>query len=756
MGRADGQRTRQGGGARRGERSGGGIRRVFSLKRILGTLFGLGLIAMAGFVGLYLYVDVPAAAEDAKKQSNVYKYSDGSVLARTGDVNREIVGLDRIPKDVQKTFVAAENKSFYKDAGVDFKGTARGLINTVSGKGKQGGSTITQQYVKNYYLNQDRTVSRKLKELVISLKVDRKKSKDDILAGYINTSYYGRGAYGIQAAAQAYYGKDSDDLTVGEGAYLAALLQAPSQYDWASATESGKERAEARWNYVLDNMVEENWLDASEREGLKFPYPDKPKAAKGLKGQTGYLVEAANRQLKAEGVTEAEIEAGGWTVTLNVDRKKQKSLEKSVKKTLTDKLDKDKRKVDAAVQAGAVSVDPETGKVVALYGGKDYAQHYTSNATRADFQPGSTFKPVILASALDNDAKTQDGETIRANTVYDGTSGRPVKGGESGYAPPNEGKKDYGSISVQRAMDQSVNSVYAQMGADVGMDRVQRTATDLGMKEVGRDPAMTLGSMGASPMDMAGVYATLDNHGKKVTPSIVKQASHKDRPDDVKPDPVGDQVLKRQTADSVTSVMQGVVSDGTGAAVSSGKYQAAGKTGTSDSNVSAWFAGYTPELVTVVGMFGEAPDPKVAELNNPEGTPAKEFDHVSLAGAGGEGKIHGSGFPSRIWAAYTLGALEGGSDARFDLDTDMGMGVAPPPEPTRSEEEDEPEKPDEPAETPDAPEPPDDEPDQPEEPPAETPDPPVTDAPTFSPPTQEPDPSQPTIGIPDQPDRRER
>ena len=161
-------------------------------------------------------------------------------MARTGKVNREIVDLSEVPKDVQRTFVAAENKSFYKDSGVDLKGTARGLLNTLSGKGKQGGSTITQQYVKNYYLTQDQTVTRKLKELVISLKVDRQKSKDDILAGYINTSYYGRGAYGIQAAAQAYYGMDAKKLTVAQGAYLAALLQAPSQYDWAVASDTAR------------------------------------------------------------------------------------------------------------------------------------------------------------------------------------------------------------------------------------------------------------------------------------------------------------------------------------------------------------------------------------------------------------------------------------------------------------------------------------------------------------------------------------
>ncbi|MCZ9338663.1 transglycosylase domain-containing protein, partial [Streptomyces sp. TRM76130] len=172
------------------------------------------------------------------------------------------------------------------------KGIARGLLNTVSGKGAQGGSTITQQYVKNYYLTQDQTVTRKLKELVISLKLDQQKSKDYILAGYLNTSYYGRGAYGIQAAAQAYYRVDAEELTVQQGAYLAALLQAPSQYDWAVATETGKKLAKERWNYVLDKMVEQDWLSTSDRQAATFPVPEEPKATAGMQGQTGYLVDA--------------------------------------------------------------------------------------------------------------------------------------------------------------------------------------------------------------------------------------------------------------------------------------------------------------------------------------------------------------------------------------------------------------------------------------------------------------------------------
>ncbi|MGW7595692.1 transglycosylase domain-containing protein, partial [Streptomyces rubiginosohelvolus] len=319
MGRAEERRARQK-SARRAKRAAksGGIRRFFTWKWLLGYVLGLGALLVGAFFVLYLLVEVPPANAAAKAEANVYKYSDGSIMAKEGKVNRESVPLSKIPKKVQHTFVAAENKDFYGDSGVSFTGTARGLINTALGRGKQGGSTITQQYVKNYYLSQEQTVSRKLKELVISLKVDQQKSKDYILAGYINTSYYGRGAYGIQAAARAYYDKDVEDLSVAQGAYLASVLQAPSQYDWSAAGPNGKRLVKARWNYVLNNMVEKDWLSSSEREGLKFPVPIEPRPIPGLDGQAGYFIDAAKKELYKAGVNENEFEAGGWTVTLNL------------------------------------------------------------------------------------------------------------------------------------------------------------------------------------------------------------------------------------------------------------------------------------------------------------------------------------------------------------------------------------------------------------------------------------------------------
>ncbi|MFF8288072.1 transglycosylase domain-containing protein [Streptomyces sp. NPDC016309] len=687
MGRAGARQARER-GARGAKTEGGGIRRFFTWRRLLGTFFTLCLLTMGAFYVIYLLVPVPSANAQATMQSNVYRYSNGKILARTGEINREIVGLEKIPDPVEKAFVAAENKSFYQDSGVDFMGTARGVLNTVTGKGKQGGSTITQQYVKNYYLDQDQTVTRKLKELVISLKVDQNMKKPEILAGYMNTSYYGRGAYGIQAAAQAYYGVDAEKLTVSQGAYLAALLQAPNQYDWAIASSTGRKLAKERWNYVLDNMVEEGWLSRSERTVQKFQVPQAPKAAPGMEGQTGYIVAAAKQEMMNQGLSEEAIDAGGWDITLNIDEKRQKKLVKAVDEQLEDHLDRKENKVDATVQAGATSVDPKTGSVVALYGGVGATEHWMSNATRRDFQPASTFKPLVFASALENGAETQDGAEIGLNTTYDGTSRRPVEGSETPFAPQNEDDRSYGPVTVQEAMNKSINSVFAQMIVDAEPAEVKKTALSLGMKDGDgfvEQPAMSLGTMGASTWDMAGVYATLDNHGKKVTPTIVKSAEHKDRTFERRIAPVGDRVISRQTADTVTSALTGVVRNGSGHEANTSAYQAAGKTGTSENNKSAWFAGYTPELTTVVALFGEDAD---------------KGRQVTLTGTANSGRANGGGFPARIWADYTLGALDGGSDARFDLDVAESAPSLPDPTATPTEEPTETESPtEEPDET---------------------------------------------------------
>lgn len=382
--------------------------------------------------------------------------------------------------------------------------------------------------------------------------------------------------------------------------------------------------------------------------------------------------------MKQQGISrsqaEAQVVGKGWTITLNIDKKKQAELEQSVKAQLTSKLDPKKRKVDKNVEAGAVSVDPKTGEIVALYGGVDYFKHFRSNATRTDYQPASTFKPVILAAALEDDAVTQSDKPITTDTIYDGTSKRPVEGSDIAFGPENEDDRDYGDVTVQTAMNKSINSVFAQLGVDVGMDKVLEMGEKLGMDtgDLKPVPALTLGTMGASPLQMAGVYATLDNHGKQVTPSIVKSAEHATSKVEM-PDPIGEEVLSPETADTVTSVLTGVVDDGTASdSVARNPerdgQQVAGKTGTSDDNKSAWFTGYTPDLVTSVGLFGE--DQKTSA-------------QVKMYGAGGEERVNGGGFPAQIWAAYTFGVSA--KNSKFDLDTDQGAAVKPTKSPTATQ-----------------------------------------------------------------------
>ncbi|MFE7132802.1 transglycosylase domain-containing protein [Streptomyces sp. NPDC057638] len=553
---------RRGRGRRRRAR-----RRWLTWRRALVALAALGVLVCGAFAVLYVVIDIPRPNELARAESNVYLYSDGSRLARTGEINRESVPLESVPEKVQLTFVAAENKDFYSDSGISLSGTVRGIGNTIAGRGAQGGSTITQQYVKNYYLSQEQTLSRKVKELFISLKVDRHLSKSDILAGYLNSSYYGRRAYGIQAAARAYYGVEVGQLTVEQGAYLAALLQAPSQYDWATAGPTGRKLVHDRWNYVLDNMVGQDWLDRGARERMTFPVPREPRQEAGLGGQTGYLVEAAKRELMRSGVSEQELAGGGWRVTLTVDPRRQRALETAITSAGTSvdggparhlrPVPSGRTTLDKNVQAGAVSLDPRNGRIVAMYGGRDSLRQYLSNTQRADYQAGPTFGPVLRAAAAAQD---------------EGDSRSP------GLDP---------AVTVE-------------------------TADALGMKldesEVKDPKALKLGLVGVSPMELTRVYASLRNDGRKVTPSIVKSATRDDEGTGVR-DPIGTRMI---SASAARAAEEYLATESRSARVKrtdiwteNGIESVQQVAGRSDDGKAEWAVAATEELLTTVGLFGE-------------------------------------------------------------------------------------------------------------------------------------------------------
>ncbi|MFE4517337.1 transglycosylase domain-containing protein [Kitasatospora sp. NPDC056783] len=650
-------------------------RRLLPTWRVtLGTLATLLLLAAGGFAVLYVIVPVPDPNAHAVAQNNIYLYADGTTeIARTGAVNRTDVTIGQIPLQTQQAVVSAEDRTFYQNRGIDLKGLTRAGWNTLTGKGKQGGSTITQQYVKNYYLTQDRTLERKGRELLITLKVDQQLDKSEILAGYLNSSYYGRGAYGIQSAAHAYYGVDSSQLTLGQGAYLASLLQAPSLYDVRTATPANREKAIARWHYALDGMVQLGFLTPADRTATTFPEPIDPKPATGLAGQAGYLVGVADDYLISSGTLDAAtLKSGGWRITTTFDKPRQDAFARAVQEQLTGELDPQSRPTtDTDVRVAGASVEPATGRVVAVYGGPDYVKQPFNDALRQDNQIGSTFKPIDLAAGLIAQ-HTVDGRPITTESRYDGTSERPVTGGPTPYAPPNEDDTDYGTITLRQAMVKSVNSVYAQEGVDAGLARVRETAVKLGIPDSvrGMDPAntsMTLGTATPSALDLAGAYATLAAHGQAHTPWSVLTLERVNPGGSVDipkmPEHKATEALDRQIADSVTDVLRDVISPrGTGSAALDLNRPAAGKTGTTDSNLSAWFAGYTPELATTVGLFRENPK-----------THAKE----PLAGTAGFTRINGGAFPTRIWTAYMTAALDGAPTQDFDLQTGPAVPTGP-------------------------------------------------------------------------------
>ncbi|MCK1798512.1 penicillin-binding protein [Streptomyces sp. XM4193] len=651
-----------------GKRKRTGLRRLVPTWRmVLGGVLLVLLLCTGTLVAGYLLVDVPEPKDHAVAQSNVYLYSDGTPIAKDGEVNRENVTLAQVPKRVQHAVLAAEDRDFYNQSAIDPKAMVRAAWNMVRGEGKQSGSTITQQYVKNFYLSQERTVTRKAQEFFIAIKLDREVSKDDILIGYLNTSYFGRNAYGIQSAAQAYYGKNAEDLTTAEGAYLAAVVNSPSAYD-VSAQPQNRDKALARWNYTLDGMVKEGWLKSSERAGMKFPEPEDVKAAPGRSGQRGYLLEAVKQHLiNSEVMDEQRLASGGFRITTTIDRKRQEAMVKAVDEKLMSRLD-DEREVDKYVRAGGTSIDSTTGKVVAMYGGIDYTKQYVNNATRRDYQAASTFKPFVYAAALENDSTAYNGQPIGPQTVYDGTSKRQVTAGgqPTDWAPQNERDISYGQIPVTEAMDKSVNAVFAQMGVDVGPEQVKDTVTRLGIPKdtpelAKAQSSVSLGTATPSTLDVAQAYTTLSNHGKYRDYSMIEEISRGGERIKL-PEPESRQAIERSAADSTTAMLRSVVEGGTGQAAQAAGRPAAGKTGTAEKDTAAWFAGYTPDLTTVISVMGQDPE---------------NGAHKSLYGAAGQERISGGGYPAQIWAQYTAAALEGSAVKDFELEAEE----VPPPAP---------------------------------------------------------------------------
>lgn len=635
------------------------------------------LVAVAG-VG-YAMVGIPNENDAAKSQNNVFYWADGSRMVATGTgANRQNVTLSDIPKAMQNAVISAENKSFYEDSGVDPMGVGRALFNMAKGGDAQGGSTITQQYVKNTYLSQDQTVSRKFKELFISIKVGTKLEKPDILQGYLNTSYYGRSAYGIQAAAQTYYGVDADKLTPSQCAFLAALLKGPTYYDPAGAAnidstataKANRARSEDRWKWILGEMYKDGKLNKDEyTEAVsKYPMPQGLKATAGMSGQISYLVDTAKSYvLSHSDISQSQLDKGGYEIHTTFEKKKVDSLKKAVDEVRKKNINPKKREADKFVQFGAASVVPGDGRIVAIYGGEGYEHgQFNNNANTTGVPVGSTWKPFVLAAAMQYGTNQTDGVGLSPQSKYNGNDLLKIKDHEgnwvlkkdgSVFKQKNESGYPWGYISLRKAMEQSINTPFVQLGEDVGLPKVAEMAKNAGVLDSSFESlnaSFSIGTSKPSAIRMADAYATFASSGTQAEPYSVTKvvADGKDVPGFGKPKIKRD-AIDSNVADNVTDVLQNVVKNGTGQKALAVGRTVAGKTGTTDSEKgtrSAWFVGYTKQLSTSVVLFRENP---------------KKPGLIGMAGTAGKDSAHGGEMPAEVWAKYMTQALKGKDDNGF-------------------------------------------------------------------------------------------
>ncbi|MBV9026123.1 MAG: penicillin-binding protein [Streptomycetaceae bacterium] len=660
-----------------------GVRRWLpSWKQVL-SVFVIMFGGMVGATALaYATVSVPSPNPSAKLQNNIFYWSDGSQMASVGQVNRQNVELSDVPLDVQWDFLAAENASFYTDPGIDPQGILRALYHMASGNEVQSGSTITQQFVKNYYLNQNQTITRKLDEIMISLKIGTKYTKQQILQGYLNTNYYGRGAYGIEAAAEAYYRIHANQLNVSQGAFLTATVNEPSLMMNADTDPVARQTAEQRWTYVLNRMVIIGKLTAAQAAQYKaagFPTPKPISTAGGMGGQIGYLVDTATKYVESHAnIPDQAFNKGGYQIYTTFSKKNVNELSTAVAKMSKNHLNPQYRSADKNVQVGAASIDPQTGAIKAIYGGPGYDKnHYTNNADAQGVPVGSTFKPFDLAAALDHGAVLSPGQApspITPDSKFNGDDGIEIKNQQGQLMPDpndptgllhqhNDTKQKWGYIPLSLAMEQSVNTPYVQLGEYVGYDNVENEALKAGLLKSSLQydtPGFYIGTSTPSAIRMANAYSTFAAGGVHFDPYSVTQVklNGSELPDfDTH---TGSVAMPAATANTVTSVLQGVINKGTGTNALALHRPAAGKTGTTDDYKSAWFIGYTPQLTTAISMFKEDP-------NHPALQP--------MIGVGGYSKVFGADMPTEVWTDYMSQALANQPVEQFPAAPQLGQGA---------------------------------------------------------------------------------
>jgi penicillin-binding protein 1A len=590
---------------------------------------GLGVLGVALFTLLWFTVELPE--EPPSIQSAVLLAADGTELAVLSQEGQRFeVPLEEVSPVVVDALIAAEDRRFYEHTGVDPVGIGRALWRNVFDRGTQGGSTLTQQLVKNEYLSSERTIWRKAREAVLSVKLERTADKDEILERYLNTVYFGRGAYGIEAAARTYFDVSAKDLDVGQAALLVGLLRSPETADPIEDLEE----ATARRDSVLRDLFETERLTRDEAEAAMaapIQATERTSPVTLTAGVAPHFVEWVREQT-IDALGEKALYSEGLRITTTLDLKAQAAAEAAIADVL----------VDPGPQAALVALDLD-GAIRAHVGSRSFEELQVDLVRGADGggsgrQPGSTFKPFVLEAALEQGITLGDRYPAPPTIDLD-VGGQP-------FSVSNYEEEGLGDITVQEATASSVNTVYAQLLAEVGPDSVATAAQKMGIDaELEPFPSIALGVEEVSPLDLASAYLTLADDGTRVEPYAISRIEDADgtllwEPD--RPEPERD-AIDPEISRATTFALQSVIADGTGTAADIGR-PAAGKTGTTQEYVDAWFAGYVPGYAAVVWM------------GHPDPTPMTDYQGR---------KVSGGSFPAQIWQQFMSVAMEGREESDF-------------------------------------------------------------------------------------------
>ena len=608
--------------------------------RSIRVMAALVLVIIAGLMFGYIfaaYQSLPEVGNNMRPavSSQVFDSQGKLITTLHSDQNRLPIDINKVPKNLQNAFIAAEDNRFYDHIGVDPIGILRAVVTNLTNRGiAQGGSTITQQLAKNAFLSQDQTLKRKIQEAILALELERKYSKKEILEMYMNQIYFGRGAYGIQTAAHTYFGKDVGDLTLAECAMIAGLPKSPNYYS------SSVNEATARKNVVVGQMEKYGYITPSQAEEAKKSSLDiKQKSTSNTPDETAYFIDYVTQEI-AQKYGDDALYKDGLKIYTTLDTDKQHAAVQAMRhlpETHTD--DQGLTQPQGAI----ISIDPKTGHILAMVGGR--GQDSFNRASMAVRQPGSAFKPFVYMTAMEHD--------MTPDTIMED---KKVEYG--GWSPHNADNSYQGRMPLWKALALSVNTVAVQLADKVGPSNVIANAKKLGITTLVEDgspnddnlASAALGGLtkGVTPLEMAAAYGAFANKGVYIKPTAIVKIL--DRNGNVLEDNSSDvqktQVMSEKTAYEMTSMLEGVITRGTGTAASIGR-PAAGKTGTTDDNHDAWFIGYTPDIVTAVWVGDDT-------------------------GSQSLGEIYGGTVPAQIWHDYMASAVSGTSADDFDVPAGMG------------------------------------------------------------------------------------